>query len=314
VPGVEKVAMIGWPLMSGESAVGNISLGGAAPSDVFSDFVSVSPGWAELMRIPLLGGRDFRATDGNPGAAIVNQSFAKQYFGGADPVGQWFDRVDGAGGKSHFRIVGLIRDARSRDRMRVAIRPTAYIPFPSEAAARGTFVVRTATPNPLAMAATLRQEVAQARPGFRVRDLRTQEEFNQSDTVRERLLALLASFFAGLATLLAGVGLYGVLDYSVVQRRREIAIRMAIGARAGEIVRRLAVGALAMVCGGAAAGYAIGLAGARYVESLVFQVKVTELAVMAVPLAIVLGTTLFATLPSALRAARIDPASALRVE
>jgi putative ABC transport system permease protein len=314
VPGVERVAMIAWPLMSGESAVGNISVGGTPPSDVFSDFVSISHGWAELMRIPLLGGRDFRATDGNPGAAIVNQSFAKQYFGGADPVGQWFDRVDGAGGRSHFQIVGLIRDARSRDRMRVAIRPTAYIPFPSEAAARGTFVVRTATPNPLAMAATLRQEVAQARPGFRVRDLRTQEEFNQSDTVRERLLALLASFFAGLATLLAGVGLYGVLDYSVVQRRREIAIRMAIGARAGDIVRRLAVGALAMVCSGAAAGYAIGLAGARYVESLVFQVKVTELAVMAVPLAIVLGTTLLATLPSALRAARIDPAGALRVE
>jgi predicted permease len=314
VPGVEKVATIGWPLMSGESAVGDISVGGAAPSEVFSDFVTISPGWAELMRIPLLGGRDFRATDLNPGAAIVNQSFAKQYFGGDDPVGKWFDRVAGTGARAHFQIVGLIRDARSRDRMRLPIRPTAYIPFASEPAARGTFVVRTTSANPLALAATLRKEVAQARPGFRVRDMRTQEELNRTDTVRERLLAVLASFFAGLATLLAGVGLYGVLDYSVVQRRREIAIRMAIGARVGEIVRRLAVGAFAMVCGGAAAGFAIGLAGARYVESMVFQVRVTELAVVAAPLGIILGTTLLAALPSVLRAARIDPAAALRVE
>jgi putative ABC transport system permease protein len=314
VPGVEKVATIGWPLMSGESAVGDISVGGAAPSEVFSAFVTISPGWAELMRIPLLGGRDFRATDLNPGAAIVNQSFAKQYFGGDDPVGKWFDRVAGTGARAHFQIVGLIRDARSRDRMRLPIRPTAYIPFASEPAARGTFVVRTTSANPLALAATLRKEVAQARPGFRVRDVRTQEELNRTDTVRERLLAVLASFFAGLATLLAGVGLYGVLDYSVVQRRREIAIRMAIGARVGEIVRRLAVGAFAMVCGGAAAGFAIGLAGARYVESMVFQVRVTELAVVAAPLGIILGTTLLAALPSVLRAARIDPAAALRVE
>jgi predicted permease len=321
VPGIEKVALIGWPLMSGESAVGNISINGAPHSDVFSDFVTISPGWADLMRIPLLGGRDFRATDANPGVAIVNQAFARQYFAGEDPAGKWFDRVEPAGGRSHFQIVGFIHDARSRDRMRLPIRPTAYIPFPSidatgafQPVGRGTFVVRTASSNPLALASTLRKEVAQARPGFRVRDMRTQVELNQTDTVRERLVAVLASFFAGLATLLAGVGLYGVLDYSVVQRRREIGIRIAIGARPGEIVRRVTVGAFAMVCVGAAAGFGIGMAAVRYIESLIYQVKLTDFTILALPSLTILGTALLAALPAVMRAVRIDPAAMLRVE
>jgi predicted permease len=321
VPGVEKVALIGWPLMSGESAVGNISTNGAPPSDVFSDFVTISPGWADLMKIPLLGGRDFRASDVNPRVAIVNQSFAKQYFGGEDPVGKWFDRVEPAGGRSHFQIVGFIQDARSRDRLRWPIRPTVYIPFASvdangalKPAARGTFVVRTASSNPLTLASTFRKEVAQARPGFRARDIRTQVEFDQTDTVRERLEAVLASFFAGLATLLVGVGLYGVLDYSVIERRREIGIRMAIGARPGDIVRRIIVGAFVMACSGAAVGLAIGIAAVRYIESLLFQVKLTDFSTLALPSFTILGITLLAALPAVLRAVRVDPAAMLRVE
>ncbi|HEV2447071.1 MAG TPA: FtsX-like permease family protein, partial [Candidatus Sulfopaludibacter sp.] len=320
VPGIERVALIGWPLMSGESAVGNISVNGAPPGDVFSDFVTISPGWAELMKIPLLSGRDLRADDVNPGVAIVNQSFARQFFAGQDPVGKWFDRVEPAGGRSHIQIAGLIRDARSRDRLRWAIRPTAYIPFRSvdggafRASGRGTFVVRTASANPMAMAAALRREVARARPGFRARDVRTQTELNRTDTVRERLLAVLAAFFAALATLLAGVGLYGVLDYSVLQRRREIAIRMAIGAGFGEVARRVGVGTLAIVCAGAAAGLVIGMATVRYIESLLFQVKLTDFTILAAPVATILGTTVLATLPAVMRALRVDPAAMLRME
>jgi predicted permease len=321
VPGIEKVAMIGWPLMSGESAVGNISIDGAPPGDVFSDFVTISPGWADLMRIPLLGGRDFRATDVNPAVAIVNQAFAKQYFNAEDPVGKWFDRVEPAGGRSHIQVVGFIRDARSRDRMRWPIRPTAYIPFPSvdasgafQPVARGTFVVRTASPNPLALASSLRKEVAQARPGFRVRQARTQLELNQEDTVKERLLAVLATFFAGVALLLAGVGLYGVLDYSVLQRRREIGIRMALGARPRDIVRGVTAEAFAMVLAGAVAGLGLGLSSVRYMESLFYQVRPTDLAMLALPSLTILAAALLAALPALLRAVRIDPAAMLRAE
>src|SRR5260370_33133417 len=96
VPGVEKVALIAWPLMSGESAIGNISINGALPTDVFSDFVTISPGWIDTMRIPLLGGREFRATDTNPTVALVTQAFAQQYLDGENRVGKQFDTVEEA--------------------------------------------------------------------------------------------------------------------------------------------------------------------------------------------------------------------------
>src|SRR5205085_4776987 len=128
--------------------------------------------------------------------------------------------------------------------MREPITPTVYVPFPLrgvngafEPASSGTFLVRTSSPNPLALASTLRQEVSRARSEFRVSNIRTQAELVQAQTVRERLLATLALFFASVALLLAGIGLYGVLDYSVLQRRREIGIRLAIGAQARAIVR-----------------------------------------------------------------------------
>jgi predicted lysophospholipase L1 biosynthesis ABC-type transport system permease subunit len=321
VPGIEKVALIGWPLMSGESAVGNISVNGAPPGDIFADFVTISPGWADLMRIPILGGRDLRPGDAYPDVAIVNQLFAKQYFNGENPVGKWFDRVDPGGGAAHIQIVGLIRDARSRERLRWPMRPTAYIPFPSldssgafRPAGRGTFVVRTATENPLVLSTALRKEVASARPGFRVREIRTQAELNQTDTVRERMLAILATFFAVVALLLAGVGLYGVLDYSVLQRRREIGIRIAVGARSADIVRRVIVEEFVMVLLGAAAGLAIGMAAARYVESLLYEARLTDFSTLALPLLTIVIAALLAAMPAIIRAVRLDPLKMLRME
>ncbi|HWZ33938.1 MAG TPA: ABC transporter permease [Bryobacteraceae bacterium] len=321
VPGVEKVAVIGWPLLSGESAVGNISINGGPPGEVFSDFISISPGWMDIMRIPLYSGRDFRTSDTNPRVAMVNQAFAKQYFDGENPIGKSFERVEAAGGRARIEIVGLVADARSRDDMRRPIRPTAYIPFPSIDASgalkplgRGTFVVRTTSLNPLALASTLRREVARAQPGFRVSNLRTQIELNQSTMVRERLLAMLAVFFAVVAMLLAGIGLYGVLDYSVLQRRREIGIRLAIGARAGDIARRVTAEVFGMVVLGAVAGLALGMGSVRYIETLLYQVKATNVTMLALPALIIVMAALLAALPAVIRAIRIDPVTMLRSE
>jgi predicted permease len=320
-PGVEKVAITGWPTMSGESNVDNVSINGAPPSEVFSDFVYVSPGWAETMKIPLIAGRDFRPSDVNPDVAVVNRAFARQYFNGENPAGRWFERVDAKSNRSRIQIVGLIPDARSRDNMRIPIRPTAYVPFQTVDAngaprpkSRGTYVVRTVASNPLTLAPSLRRLVSEWRPGFYVNNVRTQVEIDQSHTIRERLLALLALFFAMVALLLAGVGLYGVLDYSVLQRRREIGVRLAIGARRSDIARNVTVKITAAVALGGVAGILLGLASARYIESLLYQVKITDPLKMAIPGLGILIIGLAAALRPVLRAIRIDPADMLRVE
>jgi predicted permease len=321
VPGVEAVAIGAWPLMIGESAIGFISINSAPPTEVFSDFLSISPGWADTLKIPFIDGRDFRAGDANPSTAIVNEAFAKQYFNGENPVGKPFDRTNSVGGRVHFLIVGYVRDARSRDDMRLAIRPMAYVPFnalddqgASRPAGRGTFVVRTSGANPLTLAATLRQEVARARPGFRVSNIRTQVEINQAHMVRERLLAMLGLFFAGVALLLAGVGLYGVLSYSVQQRRREIGIRIAIGAPAADIARRVTVDVFAMVLVGAVVGVVLGIGSVRYIATLIFGVNSTDWAVLAIPSLAILAAALLTAVPAVIRAVRIDPVTMLRAE
>jgi ABC-type antimicrobial peptide transport system permease subunit len=160
----------------------------------------------------------------------------------------------------------------------------------------------------------LRREVPRARPEFRVKSVQTQAELNQRHTLSERLLARLALFFAIVALLLAGVGLYGVLDYSVLQRRREIGIRMAIGAQAGDVARRVTADVFFMVLAGALAGAVLGLASVRSIETLLYQVKATDMSAIALPALTLLGVALFAALPAVIRAIRIQPSKALRAE
>jgi predicted permease len=250
VPGVEKVAMASAPLLGGNSWNDSISVNGGPPSDDLTYFLSISPGWLEAMKIPLHGGRDFRPGETYPGAAIVNDTFVKRYFKGEDSIGRVFNREEDEGGHTPFQIVGVVRDARYQG-LRSAIPPIAYLPFEAAPIADATFIVRTTGSSPLAPAATLRREVSRVRPEFRVSNIRTQLEINQSLTIRKRLLAMLAMFFAAVALLLAGVGLYGVLDYSVLQRRREIGIRMAIGARPGSIAGLVTLDVFWMVLAGA---------------------------------------------------------------
>jgi ABC-type antimicrobial peptide transport system permease subunit len=139
-------------------------------------------------------------------------------------------------------------------------------------------------------------------------------ELNQTDTVRERMLATLGTFFAAVALLLAGIGVYGVLDYAVLQRRREIGIRIAIGARTGDIVARVGLEGFAMVLLGAAAGLGIGIVCGRYIESLLFQVRLTDFSVLAPPCLTIFTAALVAAAPAVIRALRIDPVKMLRTE
>jgi predicted permease len=314
LPGVETAALAAWPLLSGNMQGGFVAVNGQPASNVLSYSLRVSPGWLNTMKIPLIDGRDIRPGELGPGVAVVNEAFAKAYFHGEDPVGKLFERTRGGG---HFEIVGLARNAHYQD-LRETIPPTLYEPMwfgdAKEALSSATLLVRTSMPNPLALATTIRREVPRAWPEFRVSNIRTQSEINRSRTVRERLLAMLALFFAAIALLLAGIGLYGVLDYSVVQRRREIGIRMAIGARAADVAWRVVAEAVSMVLLGVLAGLGLGVASIRFIEALLYQVKLTDWDILALPSLTLLLAALLAALPAVFRAVRIDPAATLRAD
>ena len=315
VPGVEKAAVAGWPLLSRNNSMnGFVSVNGAPPGPVLAYFLNVSPGWTETMRIPLVDGRDFRPDETTPGAAIVNETFVREFFHGESPIGKSFVR-----GRS-YRVVGVVRDSPYRS-MHEPILPVAYTPLPVvdtngavQPISHAAFIVRTTASNPLAMASILRQEIPRARAEFRVSSIGTQSDLVRSQTLRERMLATLAVFFAGVALLLAGIGLCGVLDYSVLQRRREIGIRMAIGARAGDIARRVTADVFRMVLAGAVAGLALGMALVHYIEALLYHVKPNDPFMMAMPASAILAAALMAALPAVVRAVRLDPVRTLRAE
>jgi predicted permease len=318
--GVEAVAIGDSPLLGGSGWNNFISVNGAPPNGVLSYMRAVSPGWLDVMKIRLLDGRDFRPGDMHPGAALVNETFAKTYFDGVDPVGKSFDLSLDEGVRLRYEIVGLVGDVRYRN-LREPILPQLYVPFhavdgngASRKRGAGILLVRTASLNPRSLASVLRQEVPRARAEFRVSRIRTQLEINQSQTVRERLLATLALFFAIVALLLAGVGLYGVLHYSVLQRRREIGIRIAVGAQAGGIARLVTMDVFAMVLVGALVGIGLGMLSVRYVESLFYQVKATDLQMLAFPALAILAGAFLAALRPVMQAVRIEPVSMLRVE
>jgi putative ABC transport system permease protein len=315
LPGVESAALSNFALLTGSGRDNPIRVGGQLQS--FAPyFLGISPAFFETMKIPLLAGRDFRPSETDGAAdtdlAIVNESFARQYFNGENPVGKSFERWRGKDAIATYQIVGYSRDARYRD-LREPIRPTAYVPLEPDA----NFItaeVRTMAENPMALASSLRREVPRVRPEFRVSNITPQAEIVARHTIRERLLAALSLFFAIVALLLAGVGMYGVLNFSVIQRTREIGIRMALGARPSNIVRKLTREIAVVLFIGSGAGLALGLMAERCIASLLFDVRGTDFVILLTPALALIIAAIIAALPPAIRAIRIDPSQALRSE
>lgn len=319
VPGIETGALSGWPLMSMTAMMTNISVDSDPANQQLVFIQRVSPGWVDTMNIPLHGGRDLRPEEVHPSAALVNEQFAKEFFGGENPVGKSFQQGVGPNRVRTVEIVGLVGDAKGF-KMREPMAPTIDIPFASINLAgepirrnRASFIVRTATEDSLALADTLRSAVPEARSEFHVSNVTPQQEFIDSQTVRERLLAFLALFFAAIALVLSAVGIYGVLHYTVIQQRREIGIRIALGAQSRNVALRVMKAMFAPVILGSLAGLAVGVGLERYVGELLWNVKGTDPAMMAVPALAVLVAVLAAA-PEVIRAVRVDPTELLRTD
>ena len=319
MPGVEAAA-IGDPTTNLESYVVDNGEEGLA------GYILVSPGWMGTMKIPLIEGRDFRDGDTSLEEVIVNQAYVKKFYGGANPVG----RSSKTGTTFSRTIVGLAADA-TLGSLRGPMPPIRFVPVDggeivydpkTGMKTKGTvppigfqtFIVRTRSTAPPALVQMLRQEVQRLQPELHVTNVTTEMDLIRAQTVRERLLAMLAAFFAVVALLLAGIGLYGVLSYSVLQREREFGIRIAVGAPVRNIARLVTAHVFVMVLAGAVAGVALGMASVRYVSTLLYGVKGNDPAMLVVPTAVLLAAALLAALPAVMRASRIDPAIMLRAE
>jgi predicted permease len=308
-PGVDAAAAAGWLPLSGNSWRGRVTVKGRTPPVVPPYFVSVGVEYFKTMGIPIRDGRDFRVGDKQPTEdsspiGIVNEAFARVYFDGRSPVGQ---QVNVRGGV--MEIVGLVGDAVYRD-LREPIRPQVYLPLETRSGV--SIVVRT-TGDPASFGPQLGRQIAGMSMGLRA-DSSEMSALVRRQLLRERVLAILSMFFAGVAVLLAAVGLYGVLNHAVIRQRKEIGIRLALGSGSARVVAHVTGGLFLMSAVGASAGLLAGMAGGRFVESLLFGVNVTGPAAVLAPVAALLLAAAAAALPAALRASRLDPSQALRSE
>ena len=271
----------------------------------------VGPGWFATYGTRLVAGRDFGAQDaaGAPRTAIVNQAFSRKFFPDKNALGEVTE------GRT---VVGIVGDAVFAT-VRGGARPTIYIPL-AQSAGKGMpgrtevhIGIRAAAGPPTGLARSVSAALSAVDPGlsFSFRPLQSDVEASMS---QERILAELAGLFGGLALLLTGLGLYGVTSYSVSRRQVEIGIRMALGARPGDVLRLVLVRSLAITAAGVGLGLAASVATTRYLEAMLFGVaSLDPLTFGGVALALVVVAATAALIP-ARRATRIEPLAALRSE
>src|SRR5438309_7327044 len=271
------------------------------------EFNQISPGYFATLGIPLLSGREFTRTDdeNGPTVAIVNRTMMTRYWGGQDPIGR---RVQVKGRCA--RVVGVAADSKYES-MRETPRPFFYVPLRQDFVRGPVLNIRTNQPLPNMLAALVR-EVHALDANLALYEMITlQEQVNRS-TSPQLVAVTLVSILGGLALLLAGVGLYGVMSYAVAQRARELGLRMALGAGAANLLRLVISRGLRLTAGGVLFGAVAALALTRLLGKLLYNVSPHDPWVFGSALAVMTMTAISACLLPAWRAARTDPARVLR--
>ncbi|MFN7935470.1 MAG: ABC transporter permease [Bryobacteraceae bacterium] len=317
-PGVKMISGSMVPVIAGDNWNSSINVEGFAPADkedVHSAYSEVGPGFFATMGTPLIGGREFTRRDslGAQKVAIVNETFVKRFCQGRNPIGLHMGTDTGPKAKRDIEIVGVVKDSRYSD-LNSEQRAVFYTPYrQDERLGSLYFYVRT-TIEPEQFAGIIRREVARLDPNVPVDRLRTMNAQIDESIFVTRLISTFAATFAGLATLLAAIGLYGVLAYTVAQRTREIGIRMALGANATE-VRGLVLRDVGLLLGiGVVIGTAAALAVGQLFESVIFGVKARDPLVLGASVAVLSLVAILAGSLPARRATKIDPMVALRYE
>ena len=314
-PGVTKVTAGMVPLLAGNSWGTNVSVEGfeAGPdADTHSNLNAVAPGYFDTLDIPLLAGREFTRADtlGAPKVAVVNEAFVRKFNLSANPVGR---RMAVGRGALDIEIVGFARDAKYAE-VKDAVPAQFFTPYrQDERSGSLTFYVTTAGPPESVMAAIV-PLLARIDGTLPVEDLRTLRQQAADNVFLDRIISTLAAAFAALATILAAVGLYGVLAYTVAQRTREIGLRMALGADAARI-RRMVLRQVAWITAvGIAIGLSLAAAAGWSAQSQLFEMTGFDPLVLTVSAATLALIAFGAGIIPAWRASRVDPMLALRYE
>jgi predicted permease len=315
LPGVRAVSMAEEPVLAGDVESGSIKVEGYHAKEDEEVVVSenyVGPGYLATMGIPLLAGRDFTKADGPaaPHVAVINEKLAQHFFGKENPLGRRisFSRAS----NDQMEIVGLVKNGKTSD-PKEKQREFVYGSYSQQPMNKLTFYVRTMQ-DPLSIGQALRDEVRRQDANMPIFEVKTLDRQIDESLFMDRLVATLSAAFGTLATLLAAIGLYGVMAFMVVRRTREIGIRMALGANRRSVLRLVMREVLILAGAGMAIAVVTSYALGSVVESQLLGVSGRDPLVMACATGVLALIALFAGYLPALRATRVDPLSALRYE
>ncbi|HEX8775378.1 MAG TPA: ABC transporter permease [Pyrinomonadaceae bacterium] len=317
LPGVQSASAVSFLPFAGIGSATRFTIegrpapqAGDAPT---TDVRVTDANYFRTMNIPLLQGRSFTEQEATEkrGVVIINETLARQYFAGEDPIGKRITVNMGSEPKPTV-IIGVVGDIRHVD-LNSEIRPMVYWTHPELAYSSMTIVLRTAG-EPMSLAAATQREIQAIDPDQPVSDIRTMEQLLSASVARTRFNALLLALFAGLALILASVGIYGVMAYSVVQRTREIGIRIALGAEARDVVRMIVGQGMILTLVGIGLGLVAAFALTRLMSSLLFGVSATDPLTFAVVSLLLSAVAFLACYIPARRATKVDPMVALRYE
>ena len=300
------------PLMNRGGVTGVV--GGNVPvtaeKGVTAAEISITPGYFRTVGLRLLRGREITEQDsaGTERVAVVNESLARALFGDRNPIGE---RIGGQYVALDTTVVGIVKDTKAS--LRQPPEPAMFIPLAQQARSQMTVVVRTKSGRPLDMP-TVRALVNRIDSTVPVTDLATMEQRIADTLSRDRILALLSSAFAGLAALLCGLGLFGMMNFHVATRQREMGIRMALGAERRSIQWSVVREAVFVIAAGAPVGLAAYLASSRVIGTFLFDLSPTDVPTVAASACMLALVALAASFIPARRATRLDPAVVLRRE